>query len=384
MRAMERPRLDPERQRQARVYARLRRRAALLERGLAAAYLAVWVATDAARPVAAWVETRAPGSWPIAVLAVAATLSLPWALLTMPLSFYAGFHLPHRFGQSTQRLGAWLVDQIKGLIVGAALGTPLLLALYALMRASPADWWLMAAAGYGAFVFLLSIVAPVLLMPIFHRYRPLGEEHAELVERLTRLSAAAGRHVRGVYAFDMSRRTRSANAALVGLGGTRRIVVGDTLLAEFPPEEIEAVLAHELGHHVHADLPMGVAVGTLAAAAALWATQAVLTDAVARGALASAGDPAGFPLVSLVFFVAGLLGGPLQRLYSRWRERRADDFAVRLTGRPAAFADAMVRLANQNLADADPPRWAVILDGTHPPLAERIRRAEAASPASPP
>jgi STE24 endopeptidase len=224
---------------------------------------------------------------------------------------------------------------------------------------------------------MLSLLAPIVLMPLFNRFRPLGEERADLVERLMRLSAAAGRRVRGVYSFDMSRRTKAANAALVGLGRTRRIVLGDTLLDEFPSEEIEAVLAHELGHHVHGDIPVGVLAGAGVMLAELWVADAVLTRSVARGTLSAASDPAGLPILLLAFSLMGLLLGPLENAYSRWRERRADAFSIELTRRPQAFADAMTRLANQNLADANPPRWAVILFGTHPPLEERIRFAEA-------
>jgi STE24 endopeptidase len=252
------------------------------------------------------------------------------------------------------------------------------------MRAQPDTWWAIAGAGYLAFTVVLSVLAPVVLLPLFNRFRPLGDDRAELVDRLVGLSEAAGRRVRGVYSFDMSRRTKSANAALVGLGRTRRIVLGDTLLDEFPSDEIEAVMAHELGHHVHGDIPLGVAAGAGVMLVELWIADAVLAAAVAGGAISSASAPAGLPILLLVFSVLGFLVAPLENAFSRWRERRADAFSVDLTGRPLAFADAMTRLANQNLADANPPRWAVILFGTHPPLQERIRFAQAAANSSPP
>jgi STE24 endopeptidase len=308
---------------------------------------------------------------------MAGCLALPWFLITLPFGYYAGFHLPHRFGQSNEAFGGWVMDLVKSLLIGACLGLPLLLGLYAILRAWPDRWWAIAGAGYLGFTIVLSMAAPIVLMPLFNRFRPLDEDRADLVDRLMRLSAAAGQRVRGVFSFDMSRRTKSANAALVGLGRTRRIVLGDTLLDEFASEEIEAVLAHELGHHVHADIPVGVLAGAGLMLVDLWIADAVLASAVARGALASPTDPAGLPLLLLVFGVLGFLTGPLQNAYSRWRERRADAFSLELTGRPQAFADAMTRLANQNLADANPPRWAVMLFGTHPPLEERIRFAEA-------
>jgi len=348
-------------------------------------YLLLWIGTGAALQLAGRIDDAFPQSWPLELITMAACLAVPWFVVAIPFGFYTGFQLPQRFGQSTQTLGGWAVDLAKSLLIGACLGVPLLLGLYAVMRAWPQAWWAIAGVGFLGVSVILSILAPVVLMPLFNRFRPLDDERADLAARLMRLSAAAGRRVRGVYSFDMSRRTKAANAALVGLGRTRRIVLGDTLLDEFPSDEIEAVLAHELGHHVHRDIPVGVLIGAGVMLVNLWIADAVLTAAAARGALSGPTDPAGLPIILLVFFVLGFFSGPVENAYSRWRERRADAFSLELTGRPQAFADAMTRVANQNLADADPPRWAVILFGTHPPLAERIRFAESANfpPAQP-
>jgi STE24 endopeptidase len=310
---------------------------------------------------------------------MAVCLAVPWYLISLPFDYYTGFHLPHRFGQSNQALASWIVDLLKGLLVGGCLGLPLLIGLYAIIRNWPEAWWAIAGVGYLGFTVVMAILAPVVLMPLFNKYRALEEDRKDLVDRLMRLSAAAGRRARGVYSFDLSRRTKSANAALVGLGKTQRIILGDTLLDEFPSDEIEAVLAHELGHHVHRDIPVGVLAGSGLTLVSLWVVDTVLASAVAQGTLAAASDPAGLPLLLLVVSLMGFVTGPLQNAWSRWRERRADLFSLQLTGSPRAFADAMTRLANQNLADADPPRWAVILFGTHPPLGERIRLAEISS-----
>jgi STE24 endopeptidase len=374
----ERPHLDIERQAQAKVYSRLRRRAGLVEMGLGALYLILWMVTGAANQLGERMEAAFPEAWPLQVVLMAACLAAPWFLLSLPFGYYTGFHLPHRFGQSTQTLAGWISDLVKGMIVGAVIGLPLLVGLYAIMRRWPETWWVIAGVGYFLFTVVLLLLAPVVLMPLFNKYRPLGEDRADLVDRLMRLSASAGRRVRGVYSYDMSRRTRSANAALVGIGRTRRIILGDTLLAEFPADEIEAVLAHELGHHVHHDIPLGVLVGSALMLMEFWLVDGVLGAAVIRGALDAPADISGLPLIALVFSAIGLAIGPLLNALSRHRERRADAFSLKLTHRPQAFADAMIRLANQNLADANPPRWAVILFGTHPPLEERIRSAEGA------
>ena len=375
MRMAERPVLDPKRQSQAKEFSRLGRRPALFEMALGVAYLLFWVSSGRGAALAGDLQASLPDAWPIPLVATAACLAIPWAVITLPFGYYGGFLLPHRFGQSNQTRRSWILDQMKGLLIGVLVGVPLLVGLYGLMRGMPETWWLVAGLGYTAFVAALSVAAPVLVMPLFYKFRPLGEDHAELAERLTRLSRAAGRKVRGVFTIDMSRRTKSANAALVGMGKTRRIVLGDTLLEHFPADEIESVLAHELGHHVRRDIPGGVAAEGLATLVTLWIAQTALVAAVSRGLLSAPYDPAGLPILGLVFAVVGLLLLPVRNAYSRWRERGADEFAVHLTGTPSAFADALTRLANQNLADTDPPRWAVVVFGTHPPLNERIRRA---------
>jgi STE24 endopeptidase len=176
--------------------------------------------------------------------------------------------------------------------------------------------------------------------------------------------------------FDMSRRTRSANAALTGLGRTRRIILGDTLLSDFTADEIETVLAHELGHHVHADIPWSILVQTATVLAEFGLSAVGLAWAVARSGLAGPGDPAGLPILAMLLGGLGLLTMPLGNAYSRWRETLADKFSLLQTRKPRAFADAMTRLANQNLAEVDPEAWVVFLLHSHPPLRDRIEAAQ--------
>jgi STE24 endopeptidase len=173
----------------------------------------------------------------------------------------------------------------------------------------------------------------------------------------------------------MSRRTRAANAALTGLGNTRRIILGDTLLNEFSSDEVETVIAHELGHHVHRDIPVGIVVsGGLTLAGLFVAAQVLRLGSSALGFTGPA-DIAALPLFTLSLGVFGLLTTPLSNAYSRWREVRADTYALQATGKPQAFANAMTRLANQNLADADPERWVVVLLYSHPPIRDRLAHA---------
>jgi STE24 endopeptidase len=225
------------------------------------------------------------------------------------------------------------------------------------------------------FDVLLSNLAPVLIFPIFNKYTPLGEEHADLADRLIRLAERAGTRVRGVYQFDLSKRTKAANAALTGLGNTRRIILGDTLINEFTPAEIETVLAHELGHHVHKDIPLGIAVSTVMTLVGLYLASLALDWGVSYFGFSGPGDIAALPLFALVMGAYGLVTMPLGNAFSRWRERRADEYALKMTGDGPAFASALSRLANQNLADADPEPWVEVLLYSHPALGKRIKRA---------
>ncbi len=297
-------------------------------------------------------------------------------VLNLPLEYYTSFILPHRFDQSTQTRRDWAMDRAKALLIGALIALLLLEVLYALLRAYPQTWWLWMAGFLLLFNVLLANLAPVLIMPLFNKFVPLGEEHADLAGRLLRLAARANTRVRGVFKFDMSRRTKAANAALTGIGNTRRIVLGDTLINEFTPDEIETVLAHELGHHVHRDIPLLIAFGTLSTLAGLYLASLGLEWAVSAFGFRGVDDIAALPALGLVLGAFGLLIMPLENAFSRWREQLADEYALRMTGKPAAFASALTRLANQNLAEVDPERWVVFLFYNHPPLGERIAMAK--------
>jgi STE24 endopeptidase len=368
--------LDPQRQQQAKVYARIRRRLFVIDLALGAVYALAWLLLGWAAAVRAALEGLTTNPW-LLVPAFAALFGAGYFVVDGPLSYYSGFVLPHRFGQSTETLRGWIVDQVKGLLLSVVLGVPLLEIVYAVLRAAPDTWWLWVAALLLLFSVVLANLAPVLIMPLFNKFVPLGAEHAELAQRLTRLAERAHTRVRGVYQFDMSRRTKAANAALTGLGNTRRIILGDTLLTEFTPDEIETVLAHELGHHVNRDIPLGMVVQTVLTLVGLYAASLVMRWGVAALGLAGVADPAAMPLFALVTSAYGLVTMPLGNAFSRWRERRADEYALRATGNGPAYAAALTRLANQNLAEAEPEEWVEWLLYSHPALSKRIAMAQA-------
>lgn len=366
--------LDPERQKQAKQYARIRRRLWLVDTILSAIYALLWLFLGWGISLRDWLSTFTTNPWLLVALFVAIFGGI-YSLINLPLSYYSGFVLPHRFGQSNQSFQDWLIDQLKGLAIGAPLGLILLELLYLALRVTSDLWWLWAAIGMLIFTVLLSNLAPILIMPLFNQYVPLGEEHKELADRLLDLARRANTKVKGVFKFDMSKRTKAANAALTGIGNTRRIVLGDTLINEFSTDEIETVLAHELGHHVHKDIPFLIAFGTLSTTLSLYLASLALEWAIGYFGFTGPADIAAFPALGLIFGAYGLITMPVDNAVSRWRERMADDYALQATGKTEAFASAFTRLANQNLGEVDPEKWVVFLFYSHPPLGERIAKA---------
>ena len=365
--------LDPQRQQQAKEYARVSRRIFVVELVFGAVYVIVWIVSGLSPWLRDQIYTVTQATW-LAVPLFALGFGLPYLILTAPLSYYSGYVLPHQHKQSVQSFRSWLTDQFKGLLVTAVLGLVILEIIYFLMGAAPATWWLWTAFVMLLFTVLLSNLAPVLILPLFYKVKPLADEN--LVNRLTRLADNAGAHVKGVYVFDMSSKTVAANAAVMGLGNTRRIILGDTLIEKFTADEIETVLAHELGHHVHKDMTKGIIVQSILTLVAFW-----LADVVMRWGIATFGydgltDPATLPLLIVAMTIVGLITMPLTNGWSRWREVKADEYALRTTGKPEAFVSAMTRLANQNLADAEPPAWIEFLLHSHPSISKRVAMAE--------
>jgi STE24 endopeptidase len=374
---MEEQKIDPNRQAHAKRYARLNRRLMLFDLILSMGYILAWLIFGWSLVLRDSLATVLSRDWML-VAGFALVFGGLYLLINIPLSFYSGFILPHRFEMSTQTLKGWITDQVKGILLGGVVGFVVLQVVYLVLRLYPDTWWLWTAGFLLLFSVLLANLAPVLLMPLFYKFKPLDEEYADLAERLVRLTKQAGANVKGVYQFDMSRRTKAANAALTGVGNTRRILLGDTLLKEFTKDEIETIMAHELGHHVHHDIPMGIVVESITTLAGLYLASLVLNWGVGYFNFKGVWDIAALPLLMLVMGAYGLVTMPIGNAFSRWRERRADAYALEATGNGQAYASALTRLANQNLADADPEPWVEFFLHSHPALNKRIARAETA------
>jgi len=349
------------------------------------AALAFLVFTPASAALRSLAVRLAPAHPAVAVALYIALLAVAFEILTLPLGFYVGFVREHAFGLSTQTAGAWLLDRLKSAAISLVLAVPLGSVLAFLWRRYPGRWVLPAWVLGGLAVILLVALAPVVIDPLFNTIRPLQD--SALRQRVLALADRAGIAVEQVYEADASRRTKKGNAYFTGLGTTKRIVLYDNLVARSDTDAVELVLAHEMGHWKHAHIWQGIALTLAGMAVLLWCGARILAWAAERRAfhLAGPADVAGLPLFLLVLFVLSLVGLPIQNVISRHFERQADWASLELTRNSAAFIRAEVDLARSNLADLNPPRPVVWLLYTHPPVAERIRMADAfATDHSPP
>lgn len=301
-------------------------------------------------------------------------LSILSTLFFLPLRFYEGYILEHRFKLSNQTIWAWVKDRLKAFGVSLILSLIIVEVMYLLLRRAGQYWWLWAGVLWILFSIVLNHLAPILIIPIFFKLTPLKD--IELVDELKRLAQKVGAKVVGVFEVDLSRKTKKANAAFAGIGNTKRILLSDTLLREYSKDEIEVILAHELGHYYYKHLWKLLAVGAVSTFIGLSIGHRVLMASVVRLGFPSISDIGSFPILILVLFCFMLFSLPINNTFSRALERQADRFSLEITNNPDAFIRSMKKLAHQNLADITPNPVIHFLLHSHPSISERIRMAE--------
>ena len=371
--------LDAERQRKAKEYARIRRRLSFVSIGIGIAGILIFLFTNLGiwlrdqlqvlswQPIAGW--------FPWQILVYFLILILGYEIITAPIGYYSGFILPHRYGLSTMTLKGWLGDLFKGLVLGLVLESLAIELVYVLLASQPETWWLWVALVLLFFSVLMANLAPVLILPLFYKFTALPE--GDLTKRLLALAERAHTRVRGVFTMQMSSKTTAANAALMGLGNTRRIVLGDTMLDRYTPDEIEVVLAHELGHHVHLDIWKLIVSQSILTLGGLYLVNVVLHWAVeTQHFYLGLADAATIPLVLALIGAFGLIVMPISNGYSRVIEYQADEYALQTTQMVGPFKSAMTRLANQNLADAEPSPIIEFLFHDHPSIRKRLQHGD--------
>jgi STE24 endopeptidase len=367
--------MTPEQLAEAKRYGRLELLCSLADKAIDVGFLAVMVILIAV-PLDDWLSSfiRADTARLAAIFLITTAAH---TLISFPLSLYSGYTLEHRFGLSRQTLARWLWRYAKRNALALAFGLALLIGLYWLIWTVGTWWWLAAAVAFFLVSVVLGQLAPVVILPLFYKIERLNDP--ELSTRMTRLADGTGLSIEGVYRMGLSEETAKANAMLAGLGRTRRVLMGDTLLDQFTPDEIEVIFAHEIGHHVFRHIHKMIAVGVLYSVAGFWISDRVLMS----WAQSHYGPidvhqlpPSTLPLLMLVLTLFALVLEPLQNVISRHYERQCDGYALARTGMRRAYISAFRKLARLNKDDPDPHPLEVFLFHSHPPISQRLAMAE--------
>lgn len=365
----------PEQRDEARRYNHIELTSTLADMAIDVLYLGL-MAFVFARPIDGWLAGFAPLAGDRSMLRLVALYGIVMALhilVSFSLSFYSGYVVEHQFGLSNQSLRRWFRNWALSNTLTILLGAALNVGLFWIIWHTGTYWWLIAAAAFFVVSIVLGQLAPVLIVPLFYKVEPL--DNADLVTRMKNLAEGTGLTIEGVYRLGLSADTVKANAMLAGLGSTRRVLMGDTLLEKFTPDEIDVIFAHELGHHVHRHIPKMIATGVAISLLSFWVLDRVLVW-WADIPNASAAPTSSLPLVMFTLTVFMLVLSPLQNAISRHYERQCDAYALKRTRNPAAYRSAFLKLARLNKADMEPNPIEVFLLHSHPPIAERLAIAQ--------
>lgn len=350
----------------ARRLRRLRLLLALVSLVVGAGYLAVMVAWGSVR-LRGFVGEHGP--WGL-VFWYLLFFTLIYNLVHFPVSFLRGWVLPRRFGLSRRTFGRWLLSEIKKYLVSTALVVLLGEFLYVFLRRWEATWWFWTWLLYLVFGLVISRYGSRVILPLFYKREPLDDD--PLKERLASLVARAGFKAKSVTRIVLSKDTRRANAAVAGLGASKEILVSDTLLGILAPEEIEAVVAHELADAKRLHSEIILIAGAVISFLGFFLAAAVLGASSDAMGLLKISDVAGFPLVVLVLAGLYLVMTPAINYLSRELERAADLWAARFTGAGETLATALEKLAANNLTEKSQPKYFELLFSSHPSIAARV------------
>ena len=294
--------------------------------------------------------------------------------ITFSLSFYSDYTLEHKYGLSNQTIPGYFKEKIKGMLIGLLLGIPLLLIFFFIIKNYSESWWLILGAVMFFFSVIIGRLAPTLIMPLFYKFKPL--ENEEIKQKILSLCEKTGVRIQGIFEFNMSKNTKKANAAFTGIGKSKRIILGDTLLKNFSPEEIETVFAHEMGHYKKRHIMKLMTVSVVMTFAGLYLTSLAYSNSLNTFGFNSVSEIAALPLLFIYLSLFGLITSPISNILSRKFEWEADTFAIETTRDKGAFISAMEKLADQNLADKTPNKIIEFLFHSHPSIDKRIKFAE--------
>lgn len=335
--------------------------------------LLLLVSTNLSRILENYLSSFSSNNYAIFLLFVI-SVGILFSILFFPLNYYTDFYLEHKYNLSNQTFFKWILEGLKVLIVSAVIGIPIILFLFYTLINYGAFWWL----PFAILLFVVSVVlariVPTIILPLFYKVTPL--ENEELKESISTLAKDAGVTVENVYSFDMSKNTKKANAAFTGLGKSKRIILGDTLLENFSLDEIETVIAHELGHYKKKHILKNIIIGTLSSFLTFFLIAVLYDYSLKYFGFADRTTIAAIPLLSLWAMIIGLVQAPLTNMLSRKFEYEADSYSVSVTNKPVVFADALKKLNEQNLGDENPHPFVEWYFYSHPSIKKRIETIE--------
>jgi STE24 endopeptidase len=291
-------------------------------------------------------------------------------IIFFPVNLYTDFYLEHKYELSNQSFGKWIWENLKTILVSLVIGIPILLLFFYSLNKFDELWWL----PFAIILFVLSVIlariVPVLILPLFYKITPIDDE--ELKKRIQNLAEEAGIKVENVYKFDMSKNTKKANAAFTGLGKSKRILLGDTLLENYSQDEIETVIAHELGHYKRKHIIKNIIIGTASSFLTLFLIALFYRLSINWFGFESIHVIAALPILALWSMLIGLVQTPLSNILSRKFEYEADEYAISSTHKKAAFINTLEKLTEQNLGDKDPHPFVEWFFYSHPSIKNRI------------
>ena len=359
---------------EARSYSRQKYLLSLLDTLFLLVLLYLVLATGISAAVTAQIRALCVYPWLVLPLYLA-VVSLGYYLFSFPITLYRSFILEHRYGLSRMRFGQWMADQGKSGMIAYLFTLMLVAAFYGIMRVQPGSWWLSVSFCWVFFTLLLAKLTPLIIIPLFFKYRPLEDE--ELRQRIRALGEKMQVRFLDVFEIDMSKKTQKANAAFVGWGATRRVLLADTLRDRYTHDEISVILAHEFAHYKYKHLLKLIIFNAGLTMALFYLIFRTAPGVLASFGLDSLSGPEALPLLFLYMHLFNIIIQPAHAFLSRCLERTADRTALAVTGLPQAFISMMKKLARQNLADMQPHPLVKFFFFDHPPVSERIHMAQA-------
>lgn len=363
---------QPHKQKLAKKYSRIKQVISVVETIIFYTILIILLFTGLSKEIEEIAFFYTSNSY-LAFLIFLGIIGISESIITFPISFYSGFLLEHKYKLSNQTLYQYFKEKAKALLIGLIIGIPLLFAFFFILRTFNDYWWLV----LGIFIFFFSIImgrlAPVLIFPIFYKFKPIEDE--SLSQKILDLCKKTGVKIQGIFTFDMSKNTKKANAAFTGLGKSKRIIFGDTLIAKFSEDEIVSIFAHEMGHYTKKHVSKLIILSTIFTFVGLYVTSVLYKDSLPMFGFTSISEIAAIPLLFLFLSLYGLITSPLSNLLSRKYENEADTYALKTTGNKDAFTSAMEKIAEQNLADKSPNKIIEFLFHSHPSIEKRIEFA---------